>query len=747
MMTHLFDVDFSVLPPGKEPVSKKLQQKSSETSSAKKRESKKLDIDNKQMEWRLNQLKKAMEKEKEARGSQGYIWQSGKNVALESHARNTLGHSVKTSQKKGTIPAKKPHSPVKPRVKVLKDEPLDIRKRPNHTKELIGTLLKEDPDLTDSPMQDNQMPRVNKETWISVALDPSQDDIMEMQSDQDGNLPLPCLTAIEPMAIGLYFKRWGRKRLLLAVDGRMMRPKQGWGSEVYYPYIGNVSPQKINGTVPSPQSEVKRTPRKPHKPPVETKTGGKLLEGTFDEEESAESFKNAIMEWRQKPEGGSDSPKEMSVHAVQSEPAEIAINFSETSTLSFMERLLLKKHRTSEVPPLPQTSVEDDQNYQKSDAIKLTEEEIEDHERIRQLFTPQPRADSASTMEWCEDVSNQQTCLITEIPTDSAEDPIEQSSSVCYVDEADEQISIPLQTSHSRVNIEEVTFPGIEPTVVEEIRPMTKSTSPSPAVKQSAPKKSTSEPSLPLTPKRPSVSKSAVFTRRIIQKDQVQKSKQRPKSANVLAKPNENVSASADLLHAVSTLPINPDAFYHNGLGEFFSSATPKPEHHESSETQHLPENLLTCNQGSNFWEPLTSLTLDEPSERLDSKMQSLQEVPIAEDTIQNDVEMEKADANTLDALEWELASQTGNITSDGRISRLIDEWSSEEEDLGIINDPGLGSGLSSPEVDHRSLGSATMQSATWKDEENLLHDFEQMEQFMMADLKQDTDSEEDIVD
>jgi len=40
----------------------------------------------------------------------------------------------------------------------------------------------------------------------------------------------------------------------------------------------------------------------------------------------------------------------------------------------------------------------------------------------------------------------------------------------------------------------------------------------------------------------------------------------------------------------------------------------------------------------------------------------------------------------------------TGNITEDGRISRLIDEWSSDDDDeLGIINDPGLGSGLSTP--------------------------------------------------
>lgn len=44
-----------------------------------------------------------------------------------------------------------------------------------------------------------------------------------------------------------------------------------------------------------------------------------------------------------------------------------------------------------------------------------------------------------------------------------------------------------------------------------------------------------------------------------------------------------------------------------------------------------------------------------------------------------------------------------GNITEDGRISRLIDDWSEDNEDqeLGIINDNWAGSGLSTPEIDH----------------------------------------------
>lgn len=64
-MSHHFNgTEFTVIPPGKEPTSKKLRK--NESLSAKK-EAKKLDIDNKEMEWRLQQLKQAMVKEKEDR--------------------------------------------------------------------------------------------------------------------------------------------------------------------------------------------------------------------------------------------------------------------------------------------------------------------------------------------------------------------------------------------------------------------------------------------------------------------------------------------------------------------------------------------------------------------------------------------------------------------------------------------------------------------------------------------------------
>lgn len=66
----------------------------------------------------------------------------------------------------------------------------------------------------------------------------------------------------------------------------------------------------------------------------------------------------------------------------------------------------------------------------------------------------------------------------------------------------------------------------------------------------------------------------------------------------------ENSSVSVDLLHAVGSLPINPDAFYNNGLGEFFSSVKEKNESVDDTTAPALPKELLTCNQGRKVLSP-----------------------------------------------------------------------------------------------------------------------------------------------
>merc|ERR1711881_542465 len=158
-----------------------------------------------------------MEKEKEDRGKQGYFWQSSKSEAMESFSRNIFGKTVKTKSEKNKVKSspstanqKKPA-----KVKVLKDQPLDLPKRNQHSKSLYKKLMEEDPQIDEMKLKAVQATSnqeiVNNECWISIAPDRFSDNIMEIQSDTKGNLPLSNLQAVEPAAIGLYFIKWGRK--------------------------------------------------------------------------------------------------------------------------------------------------------------------------------------------------------------------------------------------------------------------------------------------------------------------------------------------------------------------------------------------------------------------------------------------------------------------------------------------------------------------------------------------------------
>uniref|UniRef100_A0A8C0H3W6 B box-type domain-containing protein n=1 Tax=Chelonoidis abingdonii TaxID=106734 RepID=A0A8C0H3W6_CHEAB len=87
----------------------------------------------------------------------------------------------------------------------------------------------------------------------------------------------------------------------------------------------------------------------------ENQNGGLLLYGTFDEEESAESFQEALTQWRN---GNNEHKKEQNCDEAQQESMGVCevqthltilrkpvkIEFREES-LNYMEKLWLKKHR------------------------------------------------------------------------------------------------------------------------------------------------------------------------------------------------------------------------------------------------------------------------------------------------------------------------------------------------------------------------------------------------------------------
>ncbi|XDV29202.1 hypothetical protein PO909_032348 [Leuciscus waleckii] len=115
-----------------------------------------------------------------------------------------------------------------------------------------------------------------------------------------------------------------------------------------------------------------------------------LLRGCFDEEQSARSFQEALKEWREK------GQRPVSVMETQTEKGShqsIHVEFKE-DTLSYMEKLLLKKHRRGQIeefqprsvvqhrpePPSPPPAETDELSRQ------LTAERMELHKYLNSLF-------------------------------------------------------------------------------------------------------------------------------------------------------------------------------------------------------------------------------------------------------------------------------------------------------------------------------------------------------------------------
>ena len=683
-----------------------------EVKSAKKKETKKLEIDNKQMEWRLNQLKLAMEKEKEERGKKAFIWQSGKDGALESHARNVLGRTVKSK----SAPS---NDLKKARVTVLSDEPLNLPKRKSHSKELIEKLKRPIPPK--KPAASEPTVEVNKECWVSVGFDRYSDDVMELQSDQNGNLPLTALQGLNPSAIGLYYMRYGRKRLLLAIDDKVIQPKTGWGNDVYYPYVANVSVQKAPAVQVSPDSSrsqknfvniVNDFEKKFH--PTQSQLSfmngeiqeknfdseqGNLLDGSFDEEANALAFKEAVLDWRN---GSSNSPTKSNVkksksvsgvtmadHDVQSEPLKsVEVKFSETSTLSYMEKILLQKHRRTAVPPMPDSAFLM-KNASSTEESILTTEELDEKKRCRDLFVSKASKNSDAP------TTNITFCTITEVDDDedlNLESNDMPSNTYCYVEEASDGEDVsntsfrPAKNASDKYIIEEYVPSEPQRKVISH---------------QNSPHNDKMDRISDTNSSHPSDSNHKFIKTR----DHVH---------------NDSASKKMNAVQQISKVPFNPDAFYQTSLDEYYMNM--EQERLKLYSNLNLDAGkLMMCKLSNSQWLVSQNFAGENNVDGL-----------IKNEVEQNeDAEREHEDYEALEKLEWELASQTGNITSDGRISRLIDEWSADDNELGIVNDPGFGSGLSTPDPEPVTLVGTSL---TWQDDGNMVEEFQRMEHMMLDD-------------
>ncbi|XP_040285904.1 LOW QUALITY PROTEIN: zinc finger B-box domain-containing protein 1 [Bufo bufo] len=148
---------------------------------------------------------------------------------------------------------------------------------------------------------------------------------------------------------------------------------------------------KLHRTMPI--QSLNPEPRKEHL----TKRSGSLLDGTFNEEESAKYFNEALLEWRNEARNKSrqveaDDTGSLEVQTVLTAAAKpLQIEFKESS-LSYMEKLMLKKHRRTPVSQISHNHLEE-LRYSPSISENgldkcndLTAEEMEAHENYVALF-------------------------------------------------------------------------------------------------------------------------------------------------------------------------------------------------------------------------------------------------------------------------------------------------------------------------------------------------------------------------
>ncbi|XP_063162554.1 zinc finger B-box domain-containing protein 1 [Candoia aspera] len=341
--------DFVILPGSKTGVSVKLKEKSVRELQLEKVQ---LELENKEMEKKLKQLQSNMSQEKQERErTNGYRWKSGQaGLGIQTPMLQNKENVVKVPSGKvklrllkehiqAPIPAKQPlvrktandAAPEKPKVKGKACGQCEVK-----TALLVCLECGEDycPSCFAKIHQKGAL-KLHRTTSLQAK---ARIPIGKLEAAQQ------FLKTINPMETNDWINNGQKKEVTNAVEDIVAVPSS-------LPKMPTDNTEE-HYTVPSTEGW------------AEIQNGGSLLHGTFDEEESATSFQEALNQWR----SGNCSQKTKEEHScqvgsensgtcqVQTSPPimkkSIEIEFKEDS-LKYMERLLIKKHRRSPVDKLP----------------------------------------------------------------------------------------------------------------------------------------------------------------------------------------------------------------------------------------------------------------------------------------------------------------------------------------------------------------------------------------------------------
>ncbi|XP_073671790.1 uncharacterized protein zbbx [Paramisgurnus dabryanus] len=352
-----------------------------------------LDQQTKDMESKLEELRERMSQEKEEREKTGASrWRSAQPKVLAP-----AFHNAKTNKENATQRL----SPGKMKIRVLKDEPLPVVQ-----KQVVG------------------QPAVKTQ---------GADRKLRLKGKVCGQCEvqlagLMCSECGEDYCVGCFVRFHQRGALqrhrMIPIQAQLQTPVT---TRDVLDRVHQQASREQNGTIPKfaderetpvtkniqPVSDVQTQQFSVSSPQVlfvndgvdvDNEEGGEeddssLLKGYFDEEESARSFQEALNEWREKGQTGDTfRPRPVSAMETQTEKRLqqfIHLDFKE-DTLSYMEKLLLKKSRRGKIEEFQQQldrqhrpdltappPAETDELSQ-----KLTEEQMELRKYFASLFAP-----------------------------------------------------------------------------------------------------------------------------------------------------------------------------------------------------------------------------------------------------------------------------------------------------------------------------------------------------------------------
>ncbi|XP_012938442.1 uncharacterized protein LOC101863985 [Aplysia californica] len=304
-------------------------------------QTKRLEDDNRKMEDRLRELKTAMTREKEERERQGGgFWGRGQTNtgSLTNYATEVLHNKAEKPPKEGK----------KKKVKVLQDQPIEVPKRSSQP----GTMKY----IAQRKLTSGSTPR---------------DKLKGPRCGQceDRTATLSCMQCSEIYCPGCFaaFHLKGalkqHRSVPISASGPRVCMSPSPSSAAPSPRGGQASGAIVSHTMSSDNGSEASGPSPSHSSPRDSVNS--LLQGNYDESQSAASFQAALMAWRQGEEPSDSSPEQRSprkpiaspikspVVAVDESTGTVeeskALEIKFTHTLSYAERLMLKKHRRTEL--------------------------------------------------------------------------------------------------------------------------------------------------------------------------------------------------------------------------------------------------------------------------------------------------------------------------------------------------------------------------------------------------------------